>query len=296
MRLTRVCALIRANPAARSSFRPGAVWIQSARHHCWSACDRSGRTGRSGSTSTCPPMPHLVGSIAGVVVAEPSGTTPRERGSISSDSADSSSSFRTSGRRSRTAAMNGRFRIRFGPGRASCCCVTRTARSFCARRFQSTRFLYSLARVLRLTSKCRRKDRPRQTAVIRGRSRSRADRAHGHARRDERGAVGRKSPRQIVFRFRQPPSGRSIRFTVGGDVINRTLRALHVRLMASSAQLFRGQRAELNATVSSLSGGISEPVMLTIVNHSSASVPNRRHQSAHYHFARAGHTRCALRR
>ena len=80
------------------------------------------------------------------------------------------------------------------------------------------------------------------------------------------------SPRQLAFRVPEMVVGSGpIRFTVGERVINRTFRVLNVRLMASQSQLFRGQKAELTVTVSGLTG-ITEPVLLTIVNRSLANV------------------------
>src|SRR6185503_11033336 len=86
-----------------------------------------------------------------------------------------------------------------------------------------------------------------KTAVIRGRS-DRELTDHTVTLGGTNAELLAKSPRQIVFRVPATTVGPSpLRFTAGERVINRTLRALHVRLVSSSAQLFRGQRADLSA-------------------------------------------------
>ena len=80
------------------------------------------------------------------------------------------------------------------------------------------------------------------------------------------------SPRILAFRVPTTAPGLvPLRFTSNGRAIDRSLRALDVRLAASRTQLLRGQRATLTATVLGLSG-LTEPVTLTVVNQSPAAV------------------------
>jgi hypothetical protein len=80
------------------------------------------------------------------------------------------------------------------------------------------------------------------------------------------------SPRQVVFRVTQPTFGEiPIRFTNNGSMTEGKIRALGVRLVATSTQLVRGQRATLTTTVSGL-GGITEPATLSFKNLSPAVV------------------------
>jgi hypothetical protein len=80
------------------------------------------------------------------------------------------------------------------------------------------------------------------------------------------------SPRQIVFRVTQTPFGEvPIRFTDNGRMTQGMIRAMGVRLNATSTQLLKGQRATLTTTVAGL-GGISEPATLSFRNLSPAVV------------------------
>lgn len=80
------------------------------------------------------------------------------------------------------------------------------------------------------------------------------------------------SPRQVVFRVTQPAIGdMPIRFTSNGSIAEGRVRALSVRLAATSNQLTRGQRATLTTTVSGLAG-ITEPITLSLRNLSPAIV------------------------
>ena len=211
-------------------------------------------------------------SIAGVVVAEPSGTTPQER----EVNLQRLRGFVLEFQNQRTPVSNGGYEwsipnsLRTGSGQL----LLRDPDSQILLRstFPIDPVPVPLPRAsAQADFEVPTEGQTGQTAVIRGRS-DRELTEHTVTLGGTNAELLAKSPRQIVFRVPATTVGSGpIRFTVGERVINRTLRALHVRLMASSAQLFRGQRAELNATVSGLSG-ISEPVMLTIVNHSSASV------------------------
>ena len=80
------------------------------------------------------------------------------------------------------------------------------------------------------------------------------------------------SPRQIVFRVTQTPFGEvPIRFTDNGKMTEGLVRAMGVRLSATSTQLLKGQRATLTTTVVGL-GGVREPATLTFRNLSPAVV------------------------
>jgi hypothetical protein len=80
------------------------------------------------------------------------------------------------------------------------------------------------------------------------------------------------SPRQVIFRVTQSAVGDvPIRFTGNGSVAEGRVRALSARLIATSNQLTRGQRATLTTTVSGLAG-ITEPVILSFRNLSPAIV------------------------
>jgi hypothetical protein len=110
-----------------------------------------------------------------------------------------------------------------------------------------------------------------KTAVIRGRT-NRELTSHTVTLGATNAELLAVSPRQLAFRVPATVVGAvPVRFTVGERVINRTLRVFNVRLVATQSQLFRGQRAELTVTVSGLTG-ITEPVLLTIVNQSVANV------------------------
>jgi hypothetical protein len=211
-------------------------------------------------------------SIAGVVVAEPSGVTPQEREVNLRRLGGFVLEFQTQ----RTPVSNGRYQwsipnaLRTGSGQL----LLRDPDGQILLRstIPIDPVPVPLPRAVAQTDfEVPTEGETGKTAVIRGRS-DRELTDHTVTLGGTNAELLAKSPRQIVFRVPATTVGPSpLRFTAGERVINRTLRALHVRLVASSAQLFRGQRAELNATVSGLSG-ISEPVMLTIVNHSSASV------------------------
>jgi hypothetical protein len=74
------------------------------------------------------------------------------------------------------------------------------------------------------------------------------------------------SPRQVVFRATPTSFGMvPIRLTDNGRSTDGMTRAVGVRLTATNAQLVRGQRATLTATVAGL-GGITEPVTLSFRN------------------------------
>jgi hypothetical protein len=80
------------------------------------------------------------------------------------------------------------------------------------------------------------------------------------------------SPRQIAFRATQASFGDlPIRFTNNGSTREGRVRALGVRLVATSAELVRGQRATLTTTVSGLAG-ITDPATLSFRNLSPAIV------------------------
>lgn len=80
------------------------------------------------------------------------------------------------------------------------------------------------------------------------------------------------SPRQIAFRMTEPTFGQvPIRFTDNGRTIEGTTRAMGVRLVATSTQLVKGQRATLTTTVTGL-GGITEPATLSFRNLSPSTV------------------------
>jgi hypothetical protein len=80
------------------------------------------------------------------------------------------------------------------------------------------------------------------------------------------------SPRQVVFRATQPSFGEMpIRFINNGSTTEGRVRTLGVRLVATSTQLVRGQRATLTTTVSGLAG-ITEPATLSFKNLSPAVV------------------------
>jgi hypothetical protein len=80
------------------------------------------------------------------------------------------------------------------------------------------------------------------------------------------------SPRQLAFRVPDTTPGLTmIRFTSDARVVDREFRIFDVRLAASRTQLFRNQRAELTVTVRGLDG-ITQPVMLTLVNQSASIV------------------------
>ena len=80
------------------------------------------------------------------------------------------------------------------------------------------------------------------------------------------------SPRQVVFRSTQTTFGEvPIRFTDNGQPTEATTRAMGVRLVATSTQLLKGQRATLTTTVTGL-GGITEPATLTFRNLSPTTV------------------------
>ena len=80
------------------------------------------------------------------------------------------------------------------------------------------------------------------------------------------------SPRQVAYRVpATPPGPVSVRFAVNESVVERTLRVLEVGVSASTTQLLRDQRATLTITVRGL-GGITEPVSLSVVNRSPATV------------------------
>lgn len=80
------------------------------------------------------------------------------------------------------------------------------------------------------------------------------------------------SPRQVVFRTTEATFGDvPIRFTDNGRTTEGVTRAMGVRLMATSTQLVKGQRATLTTTVTGL-GGIKEPATLTFKNLSPATM------------------------
>ncbi len=80
------------------------------------------------------------------------------------------------------------------------------------------------------------------------------------------------SPRQLIFRVNQPAIGDlPIRFTGNGSTAEGRVRVLSARLVATSNQLTRGQRATLTTTVTGLAG-ITEPVALSFRNLSPAIV------------------------
>ena len=80
------------------------------------------------------------------------------------------------------------------------------------------------------------------------------------------------SPRQLAYRVpATPPGPVSARFAFNESVVERTLRVIDVRVAASMTQLFRNQRATLTVTVRGLAG-ITEPVTLSVVNRSPATV------------------------
>ena len=80
------------------------------------------------------------------------------------------------------------------------------------------------------------------------------------------------SPRQVIFRATEATFGDvPIRFTDNGRTTEGITRAMGVRLMATSTQLLKGQRATLTTTVTGL-GGLKEPATLTFKNLSPATV------------------------
>jgi hypothetical protein len=80
------------------------------------------------------------------------------------------------------------------------------------------------------------------------------------------------SPRQLAYRVpAMPPGSVSARFAFNESVAERTLRVVDVRVSASMTQLLRDQRATLTITVRGLAG-ITEPVSLSVVNQSPATV------------------------
>lgn len=80
------------------------------------------------------------------------------------------------------------------------------------------------------------------------------------------------SPRQLAFLVpATPPGPLPVRFAFADRVIEGTLRVLEVRLKASNEQLIGGQRATLTVTVFGLNG-ITEPMKLTMLNRSAATV------------------------
>lgn len=80
------------------------------------------------------------------------------------------------------------------------------------------------------------------------------------------------SPRQVVFRVTESAFGEvPVRYTDNGRMTEGRLRAMGVKLTASSTQLIRGQRATLTTAVTGL-GGLTEPATLSFRNLSPAIV------------------------
>jgi hypothetical protein len=80
------------------------------------------------------------------------------------------------------------------------------------------------------------------------------------------------SPRQVVFRLAQATFGQlPIRFIDNGRMTEGMTRAIGVRLSATNTQLLKGQRATLTTTVAGL-GGITEPAILMFRNLSPSTV------------------------
>jgi len=271
MQITRVCALIvpillLATLSAQAQSGSGGL-VTTAGVHAIALGGPAGTVRVYVSSDAAPGD-----SIAGVVVAEPSGVTPQEREVNLRRLGGFVLEFQTQ----RTPVSNGRYQwsipnaLRTGSGQL----LLRDPDGQILLRstIPIDPVPVPLPRAVAQTDfEVPTEGETGKTAVIRGRS-DRELTDHTVTLGGTNAELLAKSPRQIVFRVPATTVGPSpLRFTAGERVINRTLRALHVRLVSSSAQLFRGQRADLSATVSGLSG-ISEPVMLTIVNHSSASV------------------------
>jgi hypothetical protein len=81
------------------------------------------------------------------------------------------------------------------------------------------------------------------------------------------------SPRQLAFRVpTTSPGPVPFRFSSGKEPLAEgTMRVIEVRVVASSTQMFRGQRATLTITVLGLTG-ITKPMTLAVVNQSPANV------------------------